>query len=322
MSSITDVVKEGLKYPFNDGKKVLTLGVVFLVSSLVSLLMQYFVFDNMRTLADSAPIDTVHAALSALPPSNMALIVLFWIVTFILMIFCSGYVYDVIKYAIERRSDLPEFKDIKGIFIKGIRSLVVGIAYSILPIILFLLGVMLAVNESVGGSVNAIGGIIIVIAMAFAIFAALLQVMALCNMIDKDELAAAFRFKEILALIKNLGWGRYIGILLFTVIAVMIITVFFGFALYMAPFMGVDMISFVMTAALLLLGIRSLYFYFTMSRHMVGGKYSLFSGIILTDLGVCALMIKSLFYFLIIYNYYGLSLKKVILNYLFIILKK
>ena len=229
MSSITDVVKEGLKYPFNDGKKVLTLGVVFLVSSLVSLLMQYFVFDNMRTLADSAPIDTVHAALSALPPSNMALIVLFWIVTFILMIFCSGYVYDVIKYAIEGRSELPEFKDIKGIFIKGIRSLVVGIAYSILPIILFLLGVMLAVNESVGGSVNAIGGIIIVIAMAFAIFAALLQVMALCNMIDKDELAAAFRFKEILALIKNLGWGRYIGILLFTVIAVMIITVFFGF---------------------------------------------------------------------------------------------
>ena len=157
MSSITDVVKEGLKYPFNDGKKVLTLGVVFLVSSLVSLLMQYFVFDNMRTLADSAPIDTVHAALSALPPSNMALIVLFWIVTFILMIFCSGYVYDVIKYAIERRSDLPEFKDIKGIFIKGIRSFIVGIAYSILPLILFLLGLMLAVNESVGGSVNAIG---------------------------------------------------------------------------------------------------------------------------------------------------------------------
>ena len=72
-----------------------------------------------------------------------------------------------------------------------------------------------------------------------------------------------------------------------------LLTVFFGFALYMAPFMGVDMISFVMTAALLLMGIRNLHFYFTMSRHMVGGKYSLFSGIILTDLGVRPLMIKS-----------------------------
>ena len=32
-------------------------------------------------------------------------------------------------------------------------------------------------------------------------------------------------------------------------------TVFFGFALYWAPFMGVDMISIVMTAALLFMGI-------------------------------------------------------------------
>ena len=229
MSSITDVVKEGLKYPFNDGKKVLTLGVIFLISSLVSLLMQYFVFDNMRILADNAPVDTIQAAISALPPTNMTLIVLSWIVTFILMIFCSGYIYDIIKYGIEGKSELPEFKDIKGIFIKGIRSFIVGIAYSILPVILFLLGLMLAVNESVSGSVNAIGGIIIVIAIAFAIFAALLEIMALCNMVDKDELAAAFRFKEILALIKNLGWGRYIGILLFAIIAIMIISVFFSF---------------------------------------------------------------------------------------------
>ena len=229
MSSITDVVKEGLKYPFNDGKKVLTLGVIFLISSLVSLLMQYFVFDNMRILADNAPVDTIQAAISALPPTNMTLIVLSWIVTFILMIFCSGYIYDIIKYGIEGKSELPEFKDIKGIFIKDIRSFIVGIAYSILPVILFLLGLMLAVNESVSGSVNAIGGIIIVIAIAFAIFAALLEIMALCNMVDKDELAAAFRFKEILALIKNLGWGRYIGILLFAIIAIMIISVFFSF---------------------------------------------------------------------------------------------
>ena len=229
MGSITDVVKEGLKYPFNDGKKVLTFGIIFLVSSLVSLAMEYLVFDNIRILTDNAPIDTVQSALSALPPSSMALMVLSWIVTLVLMIFCSGYVYDVIKYAIDGRFELPGFADIKGLFIKGIRSFIVGIAYSILPAILFFLGLMLTVNESVSGSVNAIGAIILLIAIAFAIFAALLQVMALCNMVDKDELAAAFRFKEILALIKNLGWGRYIGILLFTVIAVMIVSVFCGF---------------------------------------------------------------------------------------------
>ena len=229
MASITDVVKEGFKYPFNDGKKVLILGIIFLVSSLVSMAMEFLVFDNMRILANVAPVDTVQAAISAMPPSNMALIVLSWIVTFILMVFASGYIYDVIKYGIEGKSELPEFSDIKGLLVKGLRAFVVGLAYSILPMILFFLGLMLTVNESVGASVNAIGAIVLLIAIIFAIFVSLVNVMALCNMVDKDELAAAFRFKEILALIKNLGWGRFIGILLFTVIAIMIISVFFSF---------------------------------------------------------------------------------------------
>ena len=109
MASITDVVKEGLKYPFNDGKKVLTLGIIFLVSSLVSFAMEFLVFDNMRILANMTPVDTAQAALSAIPPSSMALIVLSWIVTFVLMVFASGYIYDVIKYGIEGRPELPDF---------------------------------------------------------------------------------------------------------------------------------------------------------------------------------------------------------------------
>ena len=123
MASITDVVKEGLKYPFNDGKKVLTLGMIFLVSSLVSFAMEFLVFDNMRILANMAPVDTVQAAVSALPPSNMALIVLSWIITLVLMLFASGYIYDVIKYSIEGRSELPGFNDIKGLLLKGVRTL-------------------------------------------------------------------------------------------------------------------------------------------------------------------------------------------------------
>ena len=65
MASITDYVKEGLKYPFNDYKKVLTFGIIFLISSLISFLMQYFVFDSIRVMGNSAPINTVQAAFSA-----------------------------------------------------------------------------------------------------------------------------------------------------------------------------------------------------------------------------------------------------------------
>lgn len=229
MASITDVVKEGLKYPFNDGKKVLTLGAIFLLTSLVSLLMDYFVFDSLKVIENNAPLETFQALFAAIPPNNMALIVLSWIVTLIIMLFVSGYLYNVIKYAIEGKYELPEFNDIKGIFKNGIRTWIVGIAYSILPGILFLLGIMLSVNESVGDSVNAIGVIILLIAMVFAIFVALFEIMAMNNMVAKDDLKAAFNFKEIWALIKSIGWGKYIGILLFSAIAIMIVTVFLGF---------------------------------------------------------------------------------------------
>ena len=229
MASITDVVKEGLKYPFNDGKKVLTLGGVFLITSLISLLMDYFVFDSLKIIENNAPLETFNALLGAIPPSNMALIIVSWIVTFIILLFVGGYLYDVVKYGIEGRYELPDFKDIKRLFKNGIRNIIMGIAYSILPGILFLLGLMLTVNEAVGPSVNAIGGIILLVAIVFAIFVLLFEVMAMCNMVAKDDLKAAFNFKEILALIKNIGWGKLFGILLFTVIAVMIIAVFLEF---------------------------------------------------------------------------------------------
>lgn len=229
MASITDVVKEGLKYPFNDGKKVLTLGGLFLLTSLISLFMNYFVFDSLKVIENNAPLETFNALLGAIPPSNMALIVVSWILTFIVLLFISGYLYDVIKYGIEGRYELPEFKDIKGIFRNGIRNIIVGIAYSILPGIVFLLGLMLTVNKAVGSSVNAIGGIILLLAIVFAIFVSMFEVIAMCNMVAKDELKAAFNFSEILALIKNLGWGKLFGILLFAVIAVMILVVFLEF---------------------------------------------------------------------------------------------
>ena len=67
-------------------------------------------------------------------------------------------------------------------------------------------------------------------------------------------------------------------------------TVLFGVVLFLAPYIGTDLIIFVMSCSLILLGVGKLLFYATMSRHMVGGKYSLFYGLILTDLGVVAFL--------------------------------
>ena len=96
MTSITDYVKEGLKYPFNDGKKVLTLGVIFLISSLVSFLMSYFICDSIRLIENNTTLGTVNSVFSVIPQSNMPLIVLSWLISFILLLFALGYLYDII----------------------------------------------------------------------------------------------------------------------------------------------------------------------------------------------------------------------------------
>ena len=90
-----------------------------------------------------------------------------------------------------------------------------------------------------------------------------------------------------------------------------LLTVLLGFILFEAPFIGTDLIALIMSVSLICLGLKNLCFYAAMSRHMVGGKYSLFYGLIMTDLGICALMIKNfspvyvMIYLLVIHSIYG-----------------
>ena len=52
---------------------------------------------------------------------------------------------------------------------------------------------------------------------------------------------------------------------------------------------GFTVVALIVSISLTAYGIRTLFYYFTMARHMVGGKSILFIGIILTDLGVFSL---------------------------------
>ena len=99
----------------------------------------------------------------------------------------------------------------------------VKIAYAILPGILFLLGLMLSVNDNVGSAVNIIGSFILAIAIIFAIIVAFFLIMATARMVDMGTLRSAFDFREIYELISNMGVVQYVGILIFLAIAIAII---------------------------------------------------------------------------------------------------
>ena len=219
MASITDCVVEGLKYPFNDIKKFLGVGVLFAIISAISVFTSAKSFDIFRTvihITENTNLTASQVPFSQLPAGDIYLVAVLGILSFIVSLFILGYQYDVIKFSIEKKADLPGFDDILGIFVKGIKYFVAALAYNIIPLIVFVCGIMLTGDPSIWLAV-------MIISMLLFIVADFLLIMALNNMVAHDSLKKAFDLHEITGNISNLGWGKYVGIILFTFIVYMII---------------------------------------------------------------------------------------------------
>ncbi len=228
MASITDCVVEGLKYPFNDIKKLLGFGVLFALISAISVFMSVKSFDVFRTtvhIAENTNSTISHISFSQLPAGDIYIIAALGIVSLIVSLFILGYQYNIVKFSIDKKEELPGFSDIVGIFVKGIKYFIVIVAYNIIPVIVLVGGMSLVAGES------TLLPVIILISALLFIIAYFLLIMALNNMIAHDSLKKAFDFSEITGNISNLGWGKYIGIVLFTVIVYMIIMVAVSFIL-------------------------------------------------------------------------------------------
>jgi hypothetical protein len=224
MASITDCVVEGLKYPFNDIKKLLGFGVLFVILDLLSMAFTMKTLDITRAITHTLEQTNGHLStlpFSQLPSGNIYMAIGILIVGFIVTLFIMGYQYDVVKFSINKKEDLPGFTNILGMFINGIKYFIVTLAYALPALIVMFLGIVLIGNSS-------ILPVVIVIAGLLSIIAFFLLIMALNNMVAHGSLKKAFDFGEIMGNISNLGWVKYIGTVLFTMIVFAIINVAVG----------------------------------------------------------------------------------------------
>ena len=219
MVSMTDYVADGLKYPFNDIKKVLSFGILFSILNVISILISFKSLDLYRAtlrILEKSNGGVLSIKFSQLPSGDVYTIIILTLISFIISLFILGYQYDIIKFSIEKKESLPGLYDILNIFKKGIKYFLVALAYNIIPAIILSIGIALVHNSS-------ILSVIFLISMILFIIAFFIQIMALNNMIAHDKLSKAFDLREIIDNISNLGWGKYIGIILFTSIIYMII---------------------------------------------------------------------------------------------------
>ena len=224
MASITDCVVEGLKYPFNDIKKLLGFGILFVIFDLISMAFTLKTVDVTRMIIHTLEKTNVTASTlgySQLPYADIYLAIAMLIVGFIVSLFIMGYQYKIIGFSIDRKDDLPGFEDIVGMLIKGIKYFFVTILYGIPSMILLFLAIMVTNNSSAWP-------VLMVLSIFVGLICYSVLIMALNNMVAHDSLKKAFDFREIIDNISNLGWGKYLGTVIFTVIVFMIINLAVG----------------------------------------------------------------------------------------------
>ena len=224
MASITDCVVEGLKYPFNDIKKLLGFGILFVIFDLITMAFTIKTVDVTRMIIQTLEKTNATASTlgySQLPHADIYLAIAMLIVGFIVSLFIMGYQYKIIGFSIDRKDDLPGFEDIVGMLIKGIKYFFVTILYGIPSMILLFLAIMVTNNSSAWP-------VLMVLSIFVGLICYSVLIMALNNMVAHDSLKKAFDFREIIDNISNLGWGKYLGTVIFTVIVFMIINLAVG----------------------------------------------------------------------------------------------
>lgn len=217
------LTSDAMKYPSKDFKKVIILGLLMLISFLII-------------------------------PAFMV----------------TGYIFRVIKWSIAGVEDLPEFDEWGKMFIDGLKIFVVEVVYFLVPVLIMFLGiwasigsfVSLSASEStlapvaVYSAFSVMGGLIIlgvVVALIFGVF----FIIGVANMAYYNgELGAAFRFREMIDIIKAIGWVDFIiwyVMMLLVAMAMGFIVTFIG----LVPILGWFLIILVLYPYLYLLYARA-----------------------------------------------------------------
>ncbi|MFA5614558.1 MAG: DUF4013 domain-containing protein [Methanoculleus sp.] len=153
-----------------------------------------------------------------------------WLLLFICMVIFplwGGYQWKIYK----GESRMPPLDDWVGMFINGIKLLVVGIVYFIIPTIVFMVvggaGILMGGAAKSSGAGALIG---MLVGMIFLFIFSLIAIMGLVRFARTDSFGEAFNFSAIIAHIGEIGWVSYILALIIFWIVVTVAAFVFSIA--------------------------------------------------------------------------------------------
>lgn len=250
---VIDIIKDAFYYPINDYKNWLIIGILFLLSSILT---EYVI------------------------TANGAVGIIGSIINLLISILIVGIGIAVIKASLGRSSEIPMI-DIANNFIDGIKSIIISIIYFIIPaIIVAIISIPVGVYSNTYSVIESISKvptnvtvtpemiiqaipqnvlvsfatsavIIALIALILMIIFALFEVIAQVRFAETGSIAAAIDIKAIFDKISSIGWGKYIIYIIAVVICLVVITIIMGI-LTLIPYIGVLISEFVFASFALL----------------------------------------------------------------------
>jgi len=144
----------------------------------------------------------------------------------------AGYFCKVIRET-PTSSELPELKDYAAMWVQGLKVAVAAIVYMIVPIILIQLGVGVGFFFGYPGIITGVAIVTMLIGVILMFFIAIILAMAIVHMVKHNSFGKAFAVGEILAIIRKIGWGKYILWLIIIFVCALILG-----AISMIPLIG------------------------------------------------------------------------------------
>ena len=195
--NITDIMKDSLKYPFSDWKKFLVFGIIL-------------VFTNMF-------------GITSLFTDDLTLAFVSLVSGFIMGFLAKGYLFRIIRSSTTSGEEPPKFNALGGMFKDGIKVLLVGLVYVIIPAFLILI-LAFFVLEMFGDMIPNLGNtlstsatfgfgleFLVIILILYVILIVPVTLVAMANMACNDsKLCSAFRFHEIFSKIRDMKWKNLI----------------------------------------------------------------------------------------------------------------
>ncbi len=195
---ISQIIKDSLRYPFSDWKKILILGILCVFSS------------------NAGAKDIV----SLLGITNLTLMWFIFIIGPIIGCLTYGYLFRIIKSSVVCIKELPKFNKWFDMIKDGIKIFIISLVY-LIPAFLILVFTILSAPSTlikIGSSPLAFIQILFgqngtwgYIALLYLIIIIPVVLMAVAYMADNNsKLDVAFRFREILHKISLIGWANII----------------------------------------------------------------------------------------------------------------